>query len=137
MKGWYPLASANRALTSENAADPSEYCVAGMELFVRFGQQDDRRRVIDSAKTLGWLDDNYLDEENFLDGKSPIDLSSSKSSRLDQKDLGCLVTLAIDRIQFPIQLATRAGKDRIDDRTSVFVQYRLYDKSNSIIILRE
>lgn len=47
----------------------------------------------------------------------------------DQKDLGCLVTIAIDRIQFPIQLATRAGKDRIDDRTSVFVQYRLYDKS--------
>ena len=69
MKGWYPLASANRALTSENASDPSEHCVSGLELFVRFGQQDDRRRVIDSAKTLGWLDDNYLDEENFLDGK--------------------------------------------------------------------
>jgi hypothetical protein len=40
-----------------------------LELYVRFGQQDDRRRVIDSAKTLGWLDDNYIDEENFLDGK--------------------------------------------------------------------
>lgn len=52
---------------------------------------------------------------------------------LDQKDLGCLVTLTIDRIQFPIQLATRAGKDRIDDQTSVFVQYRLYDKSILLI----
>jgi hypothetical protein len=39
------------------------------------------------------------------------------------------VTVSIDRIQFPIQLATRPGKDRIDDQTSVFVQYRLYDKS--------
>jgi hypothetical protein len=48
---------------------------------------------------------------------------------LDQKDLGCLVTVSIDRIQFPIQLGTRPGKDRIDDQTSVFVQYRLYDKS--------
>jgi hypothetical protein len=43
-----------------------------LELFVRFGQQDDRRRVIDSAKTLGWLDDNYIDEENFLDGKFDV-----------------------------------------------------------------
>jgi hypothetical protein len=48
---------------------------------------------------------------------------------LDQKDLGCLVTLNIDRIQFPIQLATRSGNDRLDDRTSLFVQYRFYDKS--------
>ena len=55
-------------------------------------------------------------------------------SPLDQKDLGCLVTVTIDRIQFPIPLGTRPGKDRIDDRTSVFVQYRLYDKSMSMII---
>jgi hypothetical protein len=40
-----------------------------LDLFVRFGQQDDRRRMIESGKTLGWLDDNYIDEENFLDGK--------------------------------------------------------------------
>ncbi|CAF1106445.1 unnamed protein product [Rotaria sp. Silwood1] len=113
IKGWYPLASANRVVTSEIASDPSEHCVGGLELSIRFGQQDDRCRVIDSAKTLGWLDDNYIDEENFLD---------------DQKDLGCLITISIDRIQFPIQLATRPGKDRIDDRTSIFVQYRLYDK---------
>jgi hypothetical protein len=103
-----------------------------LELFVRFGQQDDRRRIIDSAKTLGWLDDNYIDEENFLDGiffmkRNIFQINSFVF--LDQKDLGCLVTVSIDRIQFPIQLATRAGKDRIDDQTSVFVQYRLYDKS--------
>ncbi len=55
-------------MTSEISSDPSEHCVGGLELFVRFGQQDDRRRIIDSAKTLGWLDDNYIDEENFLDG---------------------------------------------------------------------
>ncbi|CAF3575312.1 unnamed protein product [Rotaria sordida] len=113
IKGWYPLASANRVVTSEIASDPSEHCVGGLELSIRFAQQDDRCRIIDSAKTLGWLDDNYIDEENFLD---------------DQKDLGCLITISIDRIQFPIQLATRPGKDRIDDQTSIFVQYRLYDK---------
>ena len=64
IKGWYALGNAHRAET----ADLSEHCVGGLELFVRFGQQDDRRRVIDSAKSLGWLDDNYVDEENFLDG---------------------------------------------------------------------
>ena len=69
IKGWYSLASANRAVTSEKASDPSEHCVGGLELFVHFGQQDDRRRIIDSAKALGWLDDNYIDEENFLDGR--------------------------------------------------------------------
>jgi hypothetical protein len=135
IKGWYSLASANRAVTSENASDPSEHCVGGLELFVRFGQQDDRRRVIDSAKTLGWLDDNYIDEENFLDGTFPIRsiLKTILFFLLDQKDLGCLVTITIDRIQFPIQLASRPGKDRLDDQTSVFVQYRLYDKSISSI----
>ncbi len=44
---------------------------------------------------------------------------------LDQKDLGCLVKLSIDRIQFPIELVTQSDKDLI----SVFAQYRFYDKS--------
>jgi hypothetical protein len=71
---------------------------------------------------------------------SMVNLSSNHHSNkllyslLDQKDLGCLLTVTIDRIQFPIQLGTRPGKDRIDDQTSVFVQYRLYDKSISIIL---
>lgn len=42
-----------------------------------------------------------------------------------------MLTISIDRIQIPTHLAVRAGKDRVDDRTSVFVQYRLYDKSLS------
>ena len=69
IKGWYPLASANCVVTSEVASDPSEHCVGGLKLSIRFDQQDDRSRIIESAKTLGWLDDNYVDEENFLDGK--------------------------------------------------------------------
>lgn len=56
-------------VTSDIASDPSDYCVGGLELTAHFGQQDDRCRIINSAKTLGWLDDNYIDEENFLDGK--------------------------------------------------------------------
>lgn len=100
-----------------------------MELFVRFGKQDDRRRMIDSAKKLGWLEANYLDDENFLDGDSFLEIKIFKvyafSLCLDQKDLGCLVKLSIDRIQFPIQLATQTDKDRL----SVFAQYRFYDKS--------
>lgn len=52
----------------EGLKEISERCVGGLELFIRFAQQDDRRRVMDSAKPLGWLDDNYIDEENFLDG---------------------------------------------------------------------
>ena len=65
IKGWFSLASASR---SEISSDPVEHSVGGIELFVRFAQQDDRRRMIDSAKTLGWLDDKYTDQENFLDG---------------------------------------------------------------------
>ena len=65
MKGWYPLANVQR----QETPDISERCVGGVELFIRFAQQDDRRRVIDSAKTLGWLEDNYIDEEHYLDGK--------------------------------------------------------------------
>lgn len=133
IKGWYPLASAHH---QHAGADLSEHCVGGLELFVRFGQQDDRRRIIDSAKTLGWLDDDYLDEENFLDGQSRRTADATRLHLciplLDQKDLGCLVTLSIDRIQFPLPLAIRAGKDRLDDQTSVFVQYRFYDKSNCL-----
>ena len=109
IKGWYPLTNTSRM----NGAEIAEQCLGGLELFVRFGQQDDRRKVLDSAKKLGWNDDNYQDEENFLD---------------NEKDLGCLTTVSIERIQFPIQLATRPGKDRLDEQTTVFVQYRLYDK---------
>ncbi|CAF3248775.1 unnamed protein product [Rotaria socialis] len=109
IKGWYPLASANSVAHSDLSSDSTDNCVGGIELFVRFGEQDDRRRLIDSAKKLGWLEANKLDEENFLD---------------DQKDLGCLVKLSIDRIQFPTQLITQTDKDRL----SVFAQYRFYDK---------
>ncbi|CAF4661027.1 unnamed protein product, partial [Rotaria magnacalcarata] len=105
IKGWYPLASANSVAHSDLSLDSTDNCVGGIELFVRFGEQDDRRRLIDSAKKLGWLEANKLDEE-------------------DQKDLGCLVKLSIDRIQFPTQLITQADKDRL----SVFAQYRFYDK---------
>ncbi|CAF1190222.1 unnamed protein product [Rotaria sordida] len=109
IKGWYPLASANSVVTSEISSDPIENCVGGIELFIRFTQQDDRRRMMDSAKKLGWLNENYSDEENFLD---------------DQKDLGCIVKLSIDRIQFPVQLTTQTDKDSL----SIFAQYRFYDK---------
>ncbi|CAF0800277.1 unnamed protein product [Rotaria sp. Silwood1] len=109
IKGWYPLASANSVVTSEISSDPIENCVGGIELFIRFTQQDDRRRMMDSAKKLGWLNENYSDEENFLD---------------DQKDLGCIVKISIDRIQFPVQLITQTDKDSL----SVFAQYRFYDK---------
>lgn len=68
IKGWYPLASVNSVVTSEISSDPIEHYVGGIELFIRFTQEDDRRRMIDSAKTLGWLDQKYTDEENFLDG---------------------------------------------------------------------
>jgi len=65
IKGWYPLSSPNNVVTF----DSIEHCVGGIELFIHFSQQDDRRRIIDSAKTLGWLDENYIDEENILDGR--------------------------------------------------------------------
>ena len=64
IKGWFPLAN----VQTQGLTEISEHCVGGLELFVRFAQQEDRRRVIDSAKRSGWLDDNYMDEENFLDG---------------------------------------------------------------------
>lgn len=68
IKGWYALASAATVVTSEISPDPITSCVGGIELGVRFAHQDDRRRLINSAKQLGWLDKTYLDEENFLEG---------------------------------------------------------------------
>ncbi len=76
IKGWYPLSSANSVVISEISSDPIEQCVGGLELFIRFSQEDDRRRMIDSAKTLGWIDDNYIEDEHFLDGK--FDLRRNK-----------------------------------------------------------
>lgn len=114
IKGWYPLSSANNVLTSETSTDPIEHCVGGIELSIHFSEQDNRRRLIDSAKKLGWIDKTSNDEEKFLNRKS-----------IDQQDLGCLVKLSIDRIQIPLQLLTQINKDRI----SVFAQYRFYDKS--------
>ena len=67
VKGWYPLASTNRVGSSALPSNSIENCVGGIELFIRFGQRNDRYRVIESAKRLGWLDDNYVDEENFTD----------------------------------------------------------------------
>ena len=67
VKGWYPLVGTNNVGTSALSSNPIENCVGGIELFIRFGQQNDRYQVIESAKRLGWFDDNYVDEENFID----------------------------------------------------------------------
>jgi hypothetical protein len=85
--------------------------------------------MIDSAKSLGWIAKHLFDEENFRDGI----LFSSNSIKefpffhLDQKDLGCLVKLSIDRIEIPAQLLSQSDKNR----TNIFAQYRFYDKSIS------
>ena len=69
IKGWYPLVSAqNVATISDTSVDPIKNFVGGIELLARFGHHDDRCRVMNSAKILGWIDDNYVNEENFLDG---------------------------------------------------------------------
>ena len=65
IKGWFPLASVQRV----ESADITERCVGGLELFIRFAQQDDRRRILDSAKMLGWIDGNSFDDEHFLEGE--------------------------------------------------------------------
>ncbi len=100
--------------------------MGGIELFIRFSQQEDRRRMIDSAKLLGWIEKNSFEEENFFDGKF---FFSNKMKtfffHLDRKDLGCLVKISIDRIQIPIQLLTQSDKNRLN----IFAQYRFYDKS--------
>ena len=87
MKGWFPLVSVQR----QETAEITERCVAGLELFIRFAQQDDRRRILDSAKALGWADGNAFDDEHFLDGKIRLAVSSfifrllrSKRSRLSR-----------------------------------------------------
>ena len=63
IKGWHSLTS----------PDSIDHCVGGIELFIRFSQDDDRRRMIDSARSLGWIEQNWLDGENSLNGKSPFE----------------------------------------------------------------
>lgn len=63
IKGWHPLTS----------ADSIDHCVGGIELFIRFSQEDDRRRMIDSARSLGWIEQNWIEGENSLNGKSSFE----------------------------------------------------------------
>jgi hypothetical protein len=57
--------------------------VGGIELFIHFTQQDDHRRMIDSAKSLGWIAKNSLEDENFFDGKYFFSTPPIKKSFFD------------------------------------------------------
>ena len=67
IKGWH-------SLTHPDAVD---HCMGGIELSIHFSPEDDRRRMIDSAKSLGWIEQNWIEGNNSLNGKS----SSEKRMR--------------------------------------------------------
>lgn len=71
IKGWHPLTN----------PDSIDHCVGGVELFIRFSQEDDRRRMIDSGRSLGWIEQNWIEEENSLNGKSSFETMFEKFTR--------------------------------------------------------
>ena len=132
MKGWFPLASVQRP----EAAEITERCVGGVELFVRFAQQDDRRRILDSAKVLGWVE-----EDHFLDGESaclsPIRRKSSfqikrisaVSSRCRSIEFNFPFISPVDREKIGSTIE-RVFSCNIDSTTKVF-------PSSSLVVRRQ
>uniref|UniRef100_A0A8C8RYZ5 C2 domain containing 3 centriole elongation regulator n=1 Tax=Pelusios castaneus TaxID=367368 RepID=A0A8C8RYZ5_9SAUR len=117
--GWYPV-TLPEDLTPSHCTDIMQTIVGGLELSVTFAHHDDRERVMEAAKLLGWthkeshedsMDDDDDDDDEWHQSKNPT-----------------TVTISTPRVWLPVHCMLLAGQTRINKSTYCYLRYKLYDQ---------
>ncbi|NXI59516.1 C2CD3 protein, partial [Chloroceryle aenea] len=113
ISGWYPV-TLSEDLMPSHGTSIMQAVVGGLELSVTFAHQDDRERVLEAAKLLGWCS-----AESHGDSTDDSD-EQEQSSRLAN------VTISTPRVWLPVHCVLFAGQTQLDKSTYCYLRYKLY-----------
>ncbi|XP_075270929.1 C2 domain-containing protein 3 isoform X2 [Opisthocomus hoazin] len=123
ISGWYPVTLAEDAMPS-HGTNIMPAVAGGLELSVTFAQQDDRERVWEAAKLLGWNS-----EEGHGD-------STDDSDEWEQSADPATVTISTPRVWLPVHCVLLAGQAHLNKSTYCYLRYKLYNQEATWTLLR-
>ncbi|NWW96455.1 C2CD3 protein, partial [Rhynochetos jubatus] len=121
--GWYPV-TLSEDLMPLHCTNIMPAVVGGLELSVSFAHQDDRERVLEVAKLLGWSS-----EESHED-------SMDESEEWEQHSSPATVTISTPRVWLPVHCVLLAGQTHLNKSTYCYLRYKLYDQEATWTLLR-
>ncbi|XP_053912634.1 C2 domain-containing protein 3 isoform X3 [Cuculus canorus] len=115
ISGWYPV-TLSEDLMPSHCTNVMQAIVGGLELSVTFAHQDDRERVLEAAKVLGWnCEENY---EDSMDDSDEWEQSASPAT----------VTISTPRLWLPVHCVLLAGQSHLNKSTYCYLRYKLYNQ---------
>uniref|UniRef100_A0ABM5FVV2 C2 domain-containing protein 3 n=1 Tax=Pogona vitticeps TaxID=103695 RepID=A0ABM5FVV2_9SAUR len=126
IRGWYPVTLPEDLMPS-HCANIMQSVAGGLELSVGFVHPEDRERVLDAAKLLGW---NWDDAE-------PERLEDDSEGEYQPVQNLTAVTVSIPRLWLPLQSVLLAGETQINRRVYCYLRYKLYDQEATWTSLRK
>ncbi|NXS41239.1 C2CD3 protein, partial [Balaeniceps rex] len=121
--GWYPVTLSEDSMPS-HCTNVMQAIVGGLELSVTFAHQDDRARVLETAKLLGWNS-----EESHED-------SMDDSDEWEQSANPVTVTISAPRVWLPVHCVLLAGQMHLNKSTYCYLRYKLYNQEATWTLLR-
>uniref|UniRef100_A0A8B9PNA1 C2 domain containing 3 centriole elongation regulator n=1 Tax=Apteryx owenii TaxID=8824 RepID=A0A8B9PNA1_APTOW len=121
--GWYPV-TLSEDLVPSRCTNVMQSIVGGLELSVTFAHHDDRERVLEAAKLLGWNS-----EENHED-------SVDDSDEWEQGENPAVVTVSTPRVWLPVHCVLLAGQTHLSKSTYCYLRYKLYNQEAAWTLLR-
>lgn len=110
-------------LTPSHCTNVTQAIVGGLELSVTFAHQDDRERVLEAAKLLGWSGEDHED-------------SADDSEEWEQSDSPATVTISTPRVWLPVHCVLLAGQTHLDKNTYCYLRYKLYNREATRTLLK-
>ncbi|XP_068786907.1 C2 domain-containing protein 3 isoform X3 [Struthio camelus] len=121
--GWYPV-TLSEDLVPSRCTNVIQTVVGGLELSVTFAHHNDRERVLEAAKLLGWNS-----EENHED-------SMDDSDEWEQGENPAIVTISTPRVWLPVHCVLLAGQTHLNKSTYCYLRYKLYNQEAMWTLLR-
>ncbi|XP_067389401.1 C2 domain-containing protein 3 isoform X2 [Emydura macquarii macquarii] len=113
--GWYPVTLPEDLVPSQ-CTNIMRTVVGGLELSITFAHHDDRERVMEAAKLLGW--NHKENHEDSMDDDDEWHLSKNPAT----------VTISTPRVWLPVHCMLLAGQMHISKSTYCYLRYKLYDQ---------
>ncbi|KAM4682327.1 C2 domain-containing protein 3 isoform 3-T3 [Amazona ochrocephala] len=123
VSGWYPVTLPEDVMPP-HCTSIMQAIVGGLELSVTFARQDDRERVLEAAKLLGWNS-----EEIHKD-------STDDSDEWDQGAQPVSVTISTPRVWLPIHCLLLAGQTHLNKSSYCYLRYKLYNQEATWTVLK-
>ncbi|NXE84166.1 C2CD3 protein, partial [Cochlearius cochlearius] len=121
--GWYPV-TLSEVLMPSDCPNVMQAIVGGLELSVTFAHQDDRERVLEAAKLLGW------------NGEESHEDSVDDSDEWEQGANPAAVTISTPRVWLPVHCVLLAGQTHLNKSTYCYLRYKLYNQEATWTLLQ-